>query len=102
MLIARVPGPFWMWFVLALIAPVVPSLVPGHDTFVIEAYAIGLVIGLFFVASHTGPLPGLWVRRITRWFADISVSLYLTHVVPINFLRTAMQFGLGIDFSPLG
>lgn len=97
-LVRRIPGPFVLWAALAFSALIGPSLIPGNSSFLIEAYVLGIFFTLFFIAARDGPLPGPKVRRTARWLADISFSLYLTHIIMLNFVQTMLHYSFEVSF----
>jgi peptidoglycan/LPS O-acetylase OafA/YrhL len=103
-LIGRVPGRFGLWLAAALVALVMPSLIPGNATFLLEAYVLAIVFCGFFIAARDGWSPRPRMRRLAKWLADISFTLYLSHVIFVNLVRTMLEYGFGIalPFRHLG
>lgn len=100
-------GPLWLWGSLAALATVVPNVLGLDAAWLIEAYVIAICFALFFrKASSSTFTPPAPIVSLFRWLANISFSLYLTHVILVNLTRTFLQFGLKMDapfrsFSPL-
>lgn len=91
-------GPLWLWGLLAALSIVVPNVIGLDAAWLIEAYAIAICFALFFrkaaSSTFTPPAP---IVALFRWLANISFSLYLTHVILVNLTRTFLQFGLDMD-----
>jgi len=103
----RPRGSAWLWGTLSLVAVIVPNLLPWKGTWFLEDMAIAVTLSFFFrsvrdVEEH----PPQWLVSLAKWAANISFSLYLTHVIFLNLLRTYLEYGLGISmpfrgFTPL-
>ncbi|HKT84803.1 MAG TPA: acyltransferase family protein [Novosphingobium sp.] len=91
-------GPLWLWGALAALAVVAPNMLRLEGAWLIEAYVIAISFALFFrKASSSTFVPPAPAVAFFRWLANISFSLYLTHVILVNLTRTFLQFGLKAD-----
>lgn len=90
-------GP-WLWGVLSILSIIIPNLLPFKNTWLIEAYLIAVCLSLFLRSVMDSDFaPNLILKRIVMWLANISFSLYLTHIFLINYIR---QFGISmLDLS---
>ncbi|WOF72451.1 acyltransferase [Parvibaculaceae bacterium PLY_AMNH_Bact1] len=95
--IRRVPGSFPLWLSISMCVFVLPSLIPGNSTFLIEAYGLAIVFTCLFIAARNAPIPGRNITIFFRWLADISFSLYLSHAIFLSFIRTALEYGYGVS-----
>lgn len=95
----RPQGGPWLWGLLAMLAVIVPNLLPYDSTYLIEDYVLAAMLVLFLrsVAGSTFSPPG-WLKGSAKWLADISFSLYLSHIFLVDFVRGYLQFGEGMAF----
>lgn len=95
----RPKGGSWVWALLTIVAVIAPNLMPFESTWLIEDYVLALCLCFFLrsVADSTF-MPPKWLVRIARWLADISFSLYLSHIFLIDYVRSYLEFGYGFSF----
>lgn len=95
----RPKGGSWFWGIMTVIAVIVPNLLPFKSTWLIEDYVLAITLCLFLrsVADSTFTPPA-WLGSTAKWLADISFSLYLSHIFLVNYVRSYLEFGRGISF----
>ncbi len=92
-------GGSWFWGILTVIAVILPNLLPFKSTWLIEDYALAISLCLFLRSVADGSfVPPAWIGRVVKWLADISFSLYLSHIFLVDYIRSYLEFGSGIPF----
>jgi peptidoglycan/LPS O-acetylase OafA/YrhL len=91
----RLSGPVFLYVGGLALVMLYPQLIPGEGLWVVDSLVLSFAIGLLFRRCVDCAPPAPWVAKTAKHFADISFSLYLTHVILLNFVVTATWDGPG-------
>lgn len=87
----RIKGPIVLYAGLIVAMMIYPQLVPGQGIWVLDSFLLAVAVSLFFRRCVDAVPPDARLVRVARYFADISFSLYLTHVILLNFIVTWLR-----------
>lgn len=96
----RLKGPIILYGAFVLAMMVYPQLVPGLGYWILDSFLLAVAMSLFFRRCVDAVPPDARLVRIARYFADISFSLYLTHVILLNFIVTWLRDAPGENPFP--